>query len=86
MKLRNLHSSSLSRSSIGERFFLFGIGLTGALTVGLLGLVTFCVVGFVAVATVGFVAFFSVGTSVGLARGTVGLIAGFAGRFSVLRK
>ncbi len=44
-------------------------------------------VGFAAVVTVGFVAFLSVGVgaSVGLVRGTVGLIAGFTGRFSVLR-
>jgi hypothetical protein len=82
----NLHSSSLSRSSIGDTFFLFGIGLTGALTVGLLELVAFCVVDFVVVVVIGFVAFLSVYGSAGFVRRTVDLIVGLTGRFSILRE
>ncbi len=86
VKWMNLHSSSLSRSSIGDKFFLFGIGLTGAFTVGLLEFVAFCVVDFVVVVVVVvFVAFLSVWGSAGFVRGTADLIVGLAGRFSILR-
>lgn len=94
-KSKNLHPSSLSRSSAGDDVRLAGIGLTGALTIGLLGFVIFCVVGLfivvavvvaVAVAIVGFVVFLSGRDSVTLVRGTVDFIGGFTVRFSILMK
>ena len=87
-KEENLHSSSLR--SRGDKPFLFGIGLTGAVTVGFVGLLLFCVVDLavtvvVVVVVVGaLVVFFSPGGSVGFVRVAVGLTTGLAGRFSVL--
>lgn len=79
-----LQSSSLSRSSIGDRVRFEGIGLTGALTVGLVGFVTFCVIGFVGAVVIGLGTFFSGWDSGGLTRVVGGFIGGFDGRFSPL--
>lgn len=92
---RQGNSQSSSLRSRGDEVFLFGIGLTGAVTVGLVVLLVFDTVGLVAmgaavvvvVVGVALLAFLSAaGSGVGFARGAaVAFTGGFAGRFSMLK-